>query len=139
MLARVILAAMLLIQSVQCSVLLAQTETQKPILLIVHMESCLPCRQFATAWHERADFRTRIQQRFDVRSLDWNKPAERSTAMKHGVTMLPSFVAQRADGTWARPIAGYSDTPEGRADLIAALRDIAPDPPQRREKPEPIK
>lgn len=145
MIARCLLSALLFLQlNVMCSLTAAVSATsvsQKPVLLVVHSDACLPCRDFDRAWQSDERFRTALQNLFDVRSLNWNNPQQRKQAQDLGVSLLPSFVAQTSDG-WSDPVAGYVDTPDGKADLLNVLRLTqpqvrAPRPERRAESDRP--
>lgn len=124
-------------------VLLPSTATaERPRLYIVHSDSCAPCRAFHRRFAADREFELALRGAYDLRSLDWGIPVQRSKAITLGIDRLPGFCARRGNKT-VRVFAGFVDTPQGIQKFMDQLnvewpRPVAPLPPQERPVvPEP--
>lgn len=126
------------------------TPARKPTLYIVHADWCPPCRHFDRVYCDRRDVRDALQDAFEVRELDWDKPNQRAEAIAMGVSGIPSYVAVRghqriamSEGFTTRTDATAVDTA-----LAKLMRDlyvewprvrtsVRPDPPPRVTAPNP--
>lgn len=135
MILRVLLASLCVLQCVAIGVL-TSGDSSRPQLIIVHSDSCGPCRQFDCQWLQDAQFRAAIQKRFDVRALDWDISAQKQSAQTLGVSRLPSFVVETGSG-WSAPIVGFLPTPDGKRDLLRQLTQASGVGAQTPTAPQP--
>jgi hypothetical protein len=105
---------------------------QKPVLYIVHADWCAPCRVFDHVWTEYRDFRDAIQDSYQVRELDWEKPADQAFARRLGIcnpasgtVSVPTYVAVRPDGR-KRISYGFTQSTDP-VELRGAMADLAAD------------
>lgn len=116
---------------------------RKPILFIVHSDSCPPCRIFDKTYSADREFRDALQDAFELRELDWSIPRQRQDAINLGIVELPAYVVIRGDRKIAEHIGFSSST--SPADINAAIADLLGDlnvewPPASRQpatKPRP--
>lgn len=116
----------------------------KPVLYIVHSDSCQPCVVFDGVWSANREFRDALQDAFTVRELDWDVPIQQFEARQLGVTRLPSYCVLRGNRRIAMHV-GFAmkpgEVPAAVEDLMQSLsvewpRVRPPAAPQRSKSPE---
>lgn len=80
----------------------------KRVLIIVHSDSCGPCREFDRMYLQDGAFRKALHNAFDLRAYDADDARQWALARQLGVTRVPSFVTHDARGRWRPPIVGFN-------------------------------
>jgi hypothetical protein len=75
----------------------ATPASQKPMLIIVHSDSCAPCRVFDKVYEIDPSFRCALNEAFDLKSLDWDVPSQRADAIALGVDRMPTYIVLRGN------------------------------------------
>lgn len=121
----------------------SQARPEKPTLMIVHAGWCQPCRVFDKVFEIDPVFRRALQQAFTLKSLDWQVPSERASAVAMGIKRVPSYVVLRGDRRVAvsEGFAGSMNAAEVDTAIAGLMNDLHVEwPPARSEapqKPEP--
>lgn len=116
---------------------------EKPVLFIVHSDSCLPCRVFDRVFCNRDNFQTALRRACELRELDWDVPAQRAAAVSLGVDRLPTYVVVRRGQIVAKHIGFTSSSAapavdRAIAELMASLRiEWPPAEPEAAPRPAP--
>lgn len=94
----------------------------KPKLYVVTAKWCPPCRIFGAVWCKRPEVREALQDAFDVRELDWDRPAEQAKAISLGALGPPTFIAVR--GTRRLGISVGFVVPRDAKELETAITEL---------------
>jgi hypothetical protein len=76
-------------------------------IYVVHAPWCAPCRRFRSDYDSIAEFRSRLESAFAVKSVEWEKPSEQRFARRFAIASLPGFIVFR-DGIHQQSFSGYS-------------------------------
>lgn len=117
---------------------------EKPTLMIVHADWCQPCRVFDKVFQIDPVFRRALQDAFTLKSLDWQVPSERATAVQMGISRVPAYVVLRGNRRIAVSVgfAGSMNAAEVDAAIVQLMNDLhvewppAPEAPQK-SQPKP--
>lgn len=71
--------------------------SQRPTLIIVHSDSCPPCRIFDKVYQIDPAFRDALNEAFELKSLDWDIPSQRADAVALGVDRMPTYIVLRGN------------------------------------------
>ena len=106
-------------------------------IYVVHAPWCAPCQRFRSDYDRIAEFRSRLESAFSVKSVEWEKPSEQRFARRFAIASLPGFIVFR-DGIHQQSFSGYDGNWQaflGRLNLDAdgAGRDLGGriEPPTR--------
>ena len=76
-------------------------------IYVVHAPWCAPCQRFRSDYDNIAEFRSRLESAFAVKSVEWEKPSEQRFARRFAIASLPGFIVFR-DGIHQQSFSGYS-------------------------------
>lgn len=109
---------------------------QKPVLLIVHSDSCPPCRIFDRVWQMDASFRDALRDAFEVKELDWDVPSQRNDALRLGVTRMPTYLVLKGNRLIARHtgFAGSMNPAEVDQAIVRLMQALLVEWPRTRTK-----
>lgn len=115
------------------------TPATKPILYVVHSDSCPPCRIFDRTWTDQRSFRDALQDKFDVRELDWDVAGQKAWAIRLGADRLPTYFVVKDNRLIAKHVgfAPSRDPQAVAAAIVDLMQSLHVEWPRQRVRAEP--